>query len=59
MSTLRRLVPGTRRTTGGAMRNRKTKRPSAIITPRNITQRATSKRVVVAVPAIFGIVNCA
>ena len=56
--TLRRLVPGTRRATGRAIRRRKTKSPSAIITLRNTTQRATSSRVVVAVSAIFGIVNC-
>ena len=54
----RRLVPSTRRTSGRAITIRKTKSPMAIITERNMHQRATSRFVVVAVSAMLGMTNC-
>ena len=58
IETGRRLDPGTRPTRGRAMAMRRTNRPIAAITVRNIAHRATTSRVVVAVPEIFGTTNC-
>ncbi len=51
-------MPSTRLTSGRAIAIRSTNRPIAIITVRNIAQRATSSLCVVAVPAIEGTRNC-
>ena len=56
--TARRLVPSTRRSSGRAIAIRSAKRPIAIITVRNASQRATSSLGVVAVCAIDGTGNC-
>src|SRR4051794_9862742 len=54
----RSSVPRTRRTSGRAVPLRRAKRPTAAITDRNATQRATISRGVAAVSEIDGIANC-
>ena len=54
----RRLTPSTLRATGRAISDRKTNRPIATITDRNIAHRAISRLVSVAVSEMCGIGNC-
>src|SRR5581483_9009466 len=55
---VRSEAPGTRPTSGRAIRMRRTKSPIAVITVRNAIQRATSNGVDVAVFAMCGMTNC-